>query len=429
MDERRKSAMRFPRRRQRARMAAAAAVVLIVATGSASGRLWQAVDKPPLLEYDFSGSGPGAREFSRVMRSPAVQGLLLAIAAAPRERVFLDAALQHTDATADQLEALGLIRRDRDQYALAFSLLTRDDREKIQAVAEREGARLARDLLADRSRIEALLRNGGMPTADWRATAFFVLGCASLDWDGLNLVRERGYLAVPPEGAFLPAAIEPVPREALRRLYWGSHSYHDSEAVTTFGDHCSLPRVGLPDVLWGLGVEAPASVTPVVTRTAERLVRRHAAAVVLALRDGPKSLAQLAASTNLVQADVKDVLGLLVALEYVRESDGAFTAVIPVLTERDRPMVSELRRLGRRAMTRWMDERHQALSADLEDLTPRRYGVPLSRSFWWVWHYLFAVTNRELVTAGLFADPYAPTRTFQGFIPAVYRLDVVQGKF
>jgi DNA-binding MarR family transcriptional regulator len=406
-----------------------AGIALAVVIGSAAQNRVSAEDEPPLLEYSYSGSGPAAREFVRVMQSRAVQRLLLEVAAAPRNRTFLDAALKEAGITADELQTLELVRRDGDRYELAFSLLTREDRQKIQAVAEREGARLASDLLVHRSRIEALLRNGSMPTADWRATAHFILGCASLDWDGLNLVEKKGYLAVPAKGRYLPTAIEPAPREALRQLYWGSHSYHDPAAVTTFGDHYSTPRVGLPDVLWNFSVEAPEPVKSKVRRAAEGLVRRHAAALMLALRDGPRSTTQLAAATGSGQDDVKDVLDLLVALEYVTESDGAYTAVIPLLTERDRPLVRELRLLGRQAMVKWFDERYQTLCDALADLTPRRYGVPLSNSFWWVWHYLFAVANRELVAAGLFADPYESKRKFQGFIPAVYQLSVVQGPF
>jgi hypothetical protein len=46
-----------------------------------------------------------------------------------------------------------------------------------------------------------------------------------------------------------------------------------------------------------------------------------------------------------------------------------------------------------------------------------------------VWHPLFGVANRELVAAGLFADPYDAKRTFKGFIPAAYQLDVVSDPF
>ena len=80
-------------------------------------------------------------------------------------------------------------------------------------------------------------------------------------------------------------------------------------------------------------------------------------------------------------------------------------------------------------MLDWLAARYQPLSRELSTLTPQRHGVPLSNSFYWVWHPVFGVANRELVAAGLFADPYDSNRTFKGFIPAVYQLDVVQGPF
>jgi hypothetical protein len=73
--------------------------------------------------------------------------------------------------------------------------------------------------------------------------------------------------------------------------------------------------------------------------------------------------------------------------------------------------------------------RYAALAAELDVLTPRKYGVPLSHSFYWVWHDIFGIANRELVVAGMFPDPCDPRRRFQGFPPAVYRLDFVQGRF
>jgi hypothetical protein len=392
------------------------------------GQVWLSADeKESILEYSYSGSGPAAREFARVMERRAVQSALLAVAAAPRTRAFLDAALKDGGVDVEQLQTLGLIRIHGDQYELAFSLLTQEDREKIRAVAEGEGRRLASDLLAYRSRIEDLLASGGIAEADRRAMAYFILGCVSLDWDGLNLVAEKGYLTVPAEGSYLPTAYQPPPRDSIRQLYWGSHNNHDPIAVTTFGDHYSLPRLGLPDVLWTLGVEAPEPVRSKTRRVAQGLVRRHAAALVLALRDGAKSAGQLATNTGIDGADVKDTLDLLAALDYVRETEAGYQALVPVLAERDRSMVRQLRLLGRQVMLKWFDERYRPLCDELAELTPSRYGVPLSNSFYWVWHYLFGMANRELVAAGLFADPYDPKRRFQGFIPAIYQLDVVQG--
>jgi len=190
-----------------------------------------------------------------------------------------------------------------------------------------------------------------------------------------------------------------------------------------------VPRVGLPDLFWGMTLAAPDPVQARARRAVEGLVRRQATRVMLALRDGPKDLAGLAAAVGAEQQPLKDMLAFLASLDYVAESGGLYEARITVLDERDRGMVRQLRQLGRQAMERWADDRYAALAAELDVLTPRRYGVPLSHSFYWVWHYIFGIANRELVAAGLFADPYDPGRRFQGFLPAIYRLNVVQGRF
>ena len=407
----------------------AAAVMLAAVLPAFGPAAADPADAPPILEYSSSGGGPAAAEFNRVMPNRAVQAVLLDIARAPRDRTRVEAALQGTDVTAERLEAIGLLRRAGPAYRLAFSLLTAEDRAVIRAAAEREGRLLAGYVLAHRQAIEALITEAKLPAGDWKAAAFFLVGCVSLDWDGLNLVEERKYLARGGKGEFIPSAWQPVPPDDVRRLYWGSHNYHDSVAVTTFGDHAALPRVGLPDLFWGMTLAAPDPVQARARRAVEGLVRRDSTRVMLALRDGPKDLAGLAAAVGVEQQPLKDMLALLVSLDYVAESAGRYEARITVLDERDRGMVRQLRQLGRQAMERWADERYAALAAELDALTPRKYGVPLSHSFYWVWHYIFGTANRELVAAGLFADPYDPGRRFQGFLPAIYRLNVVQGRF
>jgi hypothetical protein len=279
-------------------------------------------DDPPVLEYSSSGSGPAAAEFNRLMPQRAVQALLLDIARAPRDRAYVDAALQGTDVTAERLAAIGLIRQAGSSYRLAFSLLTAEDRAVIRAAAEREGRLLAGYVLSHRQAIETLITEAKLPGGDWRAAAFFLVGCVSLDWDGLNLVEARQYLARGGKGEFIPSAWQPVPPEDVRRLYWGSHNYHDSLAVTTFGDHAAVPRVGLPDLFWGMTLAAPGEVQARARRAAEGLVRRETTRVMLALRDGPKDLAGLAAAAGVEQGPLKDMLALLASLDYVAESAG-----------------------------------------------------------------------------------------------------------
>jgi hypothetical protein len=407
----------------------AAAVALAAALPAFGPAVAALADDPPILEYSAGGSGPAAAEFNRLMPQRAVQAVLIDIARAPRDRAYVDAALRGTDATAERLAAVGLIREADSGYRLAFSLLTTEDRAIIRTAAEREGRVLAGHVLAHRQAVETLIAGATLPAGDWKAAAFFLVGCVSLDWDGLNLVEERKYLARGGKDQFIPSAWQPAPPEEVRRLYWGSHNYHDSVAVTTFGDHAALPRIGLPDLFWGMTLAAPEPVQARARRAVEGLVRRYSTRVMLALRDGPKDLAGLAAAVGTEQQPLKDVLALLVSLDYVAESAGRYEARITVLDERDRGMVRQLRQLGRQAMERWANERYAALASELEALTPRKYGVPLSHSFYWVWHYIFGIANRELVAAGVFADPYDPGRRFQGFLPSVYRLNVVQGRF
>lgn len=307
----------------------------------------------PLLNYSYSGSGkPGAsgREFMDVMEHRKVQKVLLDVAAAPRSLAFFDRALKGTGVTLGGLEALGLVRRERERYVLAFSLYTRKDLDKIRAVAEVEGKTLAAALLTRRSEIEEILKSDPLPGVDWRAVAYFVLGCVSLDWDGLNLTAEKGYRTVPREGAYLPEARQPGGGGSIRGLYWGSHSMHDAIAVTSFGDHYAYPRYAFPDLLWRLDLDAPEPLKSHLTHVADALIRRHVGMMMLALRDSDKNREQLAAAAGVTEEEAEKLLALLVQLNYISLVDDRYRAIIPVLTERDAPMVKKLRRLGQEVM-------------------------------------------------------------------------------
>jgi hypothetical protein len=392
----------------------------------------------PLLQASYSGSRePGAPgpEFMEVMESRRVQEALLSFARGPQEAGVFAAALRGTGFAPSDLEDLGLIRRYGDRYALDFWLSTAEDTDRIRAVAEVEGRGLAAAVLERRAEIEAILDRIPQPGADPGTLAFFLIGCVSLDWDGLNLTAEKGYRTEPGPGQYLPRAREPGGGGSRRGLYWGSHNMHLPIAVTTFGDH-DAPRYGFPDLLWRMsealdGMEPPPALAPSLSKLVEGwhgALLQQVGTIMLHVRHGDRSREELARAAGITEDDANALLGLLTALEYLREvPDGRLRATIPVLTERDAAPVSDLRRLGRAVMGRWLEDRHDALRQALADLTAVRQGVPLAHNFYWVWHYLFAVANRTLVEAGLFADPYAPGRRYPGYVSAVYRLSVVMG--
>ena len=87
-------------------------------------------------------------------------------------------------------------------------------------------------------------------------------------------------------------------------------------------------------------------------------------------------------------------------------------------------MARSILAIGNQVMATWLSENYPRMKNELQDLGFTRAGVPFEDGYTMIWHYLFGLANRELVEGGLFADPYAPDRTYQGAIPAVYTLEL-----
>jgi hypothetical protein len=263
------------------------------------------------------------------------------------------------------------------------------------------------------------------------AVAYFLLGCASLDWDGLNLTDEKGYRKTTEkrsDGDYVPAA-EEIAEVSLEKVYWGSHnSAYDGISLTSFGDHHALPRIMLPDLLWRTPDVSASYPDTVKVALRELLVEslgrsgHQLGRMMLALRDGEKSSVDLARAAGASQSEVEALLHTLVALDYVSECNGLYRARIPVLAQRDKALAKGVLAIGKQVMEQWLAENYESIRSDLEGLSFSRSGVPFSEGFTMIWHYLFGIANRKLVEAGLFADPYAATRVYKGAIPVVYEL-------
>ena len=146
---------------------------------------------------------------------------------------------------------------------------------------------------------------------------------------------------------------------------------------------------------------------------------------MIALREEDLSIQDLSKKVELPRAEVERLVILLEDLHYLVEEDGKYRAIITVLTDRDRKQVNQLRQIGKEVILNWFDKHYSDLNQKLAELNYVKYEMPLSEGFYWIWHYIFGIANRELVEAGLFADPYDQNRQFQGSIPAVYLFDVV----
>ena len=221
---------------------------------------------------------------------------------------------------------------------------------------------------------------------------------------------------------------EEITENSLERIYWGSHnSTYGSVQLTSFGDHFS-PRYALPDLLWRLSSHTvperwPDAIKQRIAavladppqRTGERAGR-----MMLALRDADKSVEELARAARMKKPEAEALLALLAELGYVGEQGARYRASVPVLAKKDLAMVTRLRRIGWEVMDAWLAANYDKVRTELADTAPTRNGVAYGEGFTQIWHYLFGIANRQLVEASLFADPYAPSRKFKGFVPTAF---------
>jgi hypothetical protein len=374
------------------------------------------------------------------MRHREVQRLLLDVARQPRNAQFVESALKSSQIARQDLEKLGLIKQRDEDYVINFTLMTQGDVRLVRAVADKHAQSLTAALLDRRAEIDNARGQYPLADVDPKAVNYIVLGCLALDWDGLDVTAAKGYRAQPGKqksAAYIPWAEEKSDL-SLKGIYWGSH-YEEVESKITllsFGDHYSIPRYALPDLFWSLPSRAVAGSMPEllklrtskILRTSLSTTAREAGQMMLALRDGPMTGEELATAAGMRLREAKDVIALLVELQYVVEREGRYHPLIPVLDKRDRPMVAKLRLIGREVMEKWLATNYAHVREELQGLTPLRYGVPYAACFTQIWHYLFGTANRQLVEAGVFADPYADTRKYKGMIPAVWHPSISNAK-
>jgi hypothetical protein len=323
--------------------------------------------------------------------------------------------------TVEDMVTVGLLREEEGLYWIDFNLLRVEDQLAILSLSDEMGRDLAKSVLERQAEFEALAAAHDQPHLDAAHFLFIVLGCFSLDWDGLELTENKGYRVGAQRTldgeSFTPWAKERGAEVSLEGLYWGSHSEAAEEfTFTTFGDHHSLPRFGLPDMLW---------------RTGEAFGMRDAlndiARVMATLRTRDHTRGELAEVTGIEEDELERIVGLLEGANYVAVEGETIQGRALVLTARDAALVREIVALGREIMITWHEANYAAIRERLADLTPTRNGVPFERVYTEVWHFIFGVANRTLVDQGFFADPYSNERRHRGFLPVIWRNGIEEG--
>ncbi|MDE3166664.1 MAG: hypothetical protein KGN36_12735, partial [Acidobacteriota bacterium] len=386
----------------------------LLAFGIAAGAQGTKDHRESLLNYSITGStnsSSPAENATYAMEHIEVQRLLLDVAASPRDPLYVEAALRGSGISPGDMLSNGSLRLEKGQYWLNFGLLTRADQEILVRAAATYSQRLADAVLARRAAIDALLRPYDLAGVDRGEIAFFVLGCYSLDWDGLRYATGKGYRAAAPKrkgGQFFVMA-EERGGPSLKQIYWGSNNEaYGGFGFTTFGDHFS-PRTGLS----AMRRNGPESLRAIPFPQ----LAMQVGAIMLALRDGARLPGQLADAAKIPPQAAGDLLTALSSIGYVRQDGERFGAAIPVLAMRDRSMVDGLRRIGFDAMVEWFNRDYPGFRSAMSGISPVRNRVPFPVAFDQLWHYLFGIANQKLVEAGLFTDPYAPGSPHPGYVP------------
>lgn len=388
----------------------------------------------PLLKYGIVGSTgsnpvPPNQDPLTLLGKPEIQRLLLKVADTPLSQPELEKGLPEGMSAADLL-ASGLIKRQGEKHVISFNLYTKADVQKMYEVCAKDGKWLADAFLKRRAEIEKLLESYGHSKLS-KELAYILVGCFSLDWDGLELSEQMGirsYNEPHADGGKYVIWAEENGAASLQGMYWGSHNTdYGGVTLTSFGDHQSLPRPGFPDLVGRLGSGwrfegRPELVTALrrVRRDALSEVGRQVGQVMTAVRDKQLTLEELSRTSGIPSDNLGRLLLALAELHYVEQTPAGYVPLVPVLTAKDREMVMAVRLIGKEIMARWMKERAPLLEKELASITPLRNGVPYETAFNQIWHYVFALANRDLVNAGFLADPYSPDREFKGFIPAVW---------
>jgi len=369
-----------------------------------------------LLYYSVTGwtnSTSPAENATYAMTHREVQRLLLDIAESPRKRDYVEKALAGSGVSLSDMVANGSLRLEGGRYWLNFSLLTRSDQQIIRRATDRFSQSLVDAMLEQRAGVESLLKLYDLQGVDPKEVAFAVLGCLSLDWDGLYLSTAKGYRAVSPKrksGEFYFMA-EETGGLSLKQIYWGSsNSGYGKYYFTTFGDFS--PRVGLSEIRRKASTAAQAMSGEELGKTV--------GAMMFALRERPRTSAALAKAAETDASKVEELLNGMEGVGWVARQGEEYRARIPVLTQRDKPMVAGLLRIGHQLMESWLAANYEPFRSAVREITPVRQGVPYQQTFDQLWHYLFGIANQKLVEGGLFADPYAAGRMRQGYTAFLY---------
>lgn len=416
-------------------------LVIFAAILFALARPIQAEDITLQVGITGSNSLEGLQDPVTVAQLSEVSALLQAIADKPRSADYIEKSLSKSEADLTLLVELGLVKSWDGDYAIGFNYLTLEDHELLVTMLAPYAESLAQSYRDKWPEFQAIFNAYGIETVDMGEIAYAVLGAMSLDWDGLDITAEKNLRItadnLPGGRDFVIWAKEQSSEINVKELYWGSHNTTvNGIRFTTFGDHYSLPRHALPDLLWNTGSRvAKIDNTPRALRISvyKALAPYYqddflsdVGNILGAMRDGAVTIDAISGSMGTKMERTEAILTVLTEMQYVKHDGDSYVIVAPYFSHADRPMLDAARELGWQLMVDWLDLNYSTVEAELDALTVRKYGIPYRQLYTQIWHYLFGLANKALVESGHFADPYAEERVSKGMFPFVFVADLIE---
>jgi len=359
--------------------------------------------------------------------------------------------LAGSDTHLSDLERLHLIRDANGTVRLGFPYFTASDMAVIHAVAEKYVPSLIAAYKAHQPELDMISARYPIASVDRKRLAFVLLAGFGLNWDALDLLTDGKYrqpFLIEGDGWHYGFwASEVTPDYSYKGYYWGSSSF-PADAInltppldftfSSFGDPESDPRMSLPDLL----AMPEDQMTLPVRAAAEKLGLRDDnslglglknvvglarapdfGAILFAMRNGAQTEANLCAALPSAEAgDCGAELGLLQAAGYAKVSDdGNWTLLVPVLDTADRAMLDSALKLNRALVSDWLKTNYGPMRRELLRLTAVHQGIPYPQLFSQIWHELFGLATRDLVTEGVVEDPRGAGVVWQGSVPTVWR--------
>jgi len=391
-----------------------------------------AQDAPELIHTALTGSikASGLDDPQYLLSFVPIQRLMLESTRHPLTKAEIDTGVQGTPVTLDHLLRAELLSKEGETYRLNYLLLTKEDQETMYRACREFGLSLADAVRAHKTEFDRIFAN--YPNASLRPQlAFTLIAGAALNWGGLDLTTELGYRVKPPHHAdgsvYFVHSAENGAHLDFSGLYLDSETVPGTKvSFSTFGDGNSRLQ-GLPDVLEGPlenGME-PWKKLPEVYGALES---EFVSLLMLAIDDAGQVMAAVAngTDTDAALASRKAMVGLLEAIGYLTEVNHHYLVSVPILTERDKPLVDATLKLSREIMTGWLRSNYPQMQDQLSGLSPMRSGVPFSLVFSEVWHYDFGFATKSLAESGFYANPRAYGNRYEGYVPLVWASSVLK---